>query len=258
MTDFRVRFERELIGASKRLAREHHADATPARPRFRRRSAALALAALLVSGTALAATHPWAPTLGDRTLGPPPSVAVSGAPHAQLDALGVLRRAPGPLDRDAATQAGLRYIGDTAQGVHTDLIRRLETTAAGQAVVLVPAHTWRPAPGATVRRDVLCVVYPDAPGTGAAKGCFTLGDVRSGRAYVQLGTHVFGVVPDDVSSVAVRFAGGTSSAVAAVHDNFFDIAGPPSSTVPGAPVGARPQALEWIDAQGAVIQSVEL
>jgi len=243
MTDFRDAFEQQLVDASRRL------DGSERRLRPRRwgigRAPLVALAILGIGGSALAATHPWSPTLGDDRRGR--AVASASAPPAeQMGLLGVLRRDARPSDRDAETRAALRYIGPQADGVRTDHIRKLEGQAA--TATLVPARSWSPAAGQVVIANPLCVEVPDTK--GAAKSCWSTQDVRGGRAYGELGSVVYGLVPDGVDTIVVSF--GAKTVVGQANDNFFAVDGP-ASAAGSEPVGAAPTAIGWLDEDGTSI-----
>lgn len=250
--DFLDRFEEQLLLAGRKLG----TDATrpvAATPRVwrSRRALAATVAILLVGGTALAATHPWSPQLGDPKFGgPSPTVSGSAPPEAQLALLGVLRRKPTGEDRDAATQATLRYIsGHTSHGVHTDYIRRLATSGSDRAVTLVPLDSWSPSRELTIS-DALCVFYSEPAADGGARSCWTSEDVRGGRATGQLGDHIYGLVPDGVAEVEAQFNEG-QVVTAQARDNFFDLLAPRDLRGSAdAHQGAAPVAVSWLDANG--------
>lgn len=129
------------------------------RRRPSRRAGLLGLGAVVVSGTALAATGSWHPILGDGERGHP-QAAVLPVPAGQVAALGVLRRPQNDGDRGPESRAILRLLvrGET-NGVHVDGVRVLARHHGG-ATVLVPAErVGRHDPGypSTIRRQVLCL-----------------------------------------------------------------------------------------------------
>jgi hypothetical protein len=255
MKDFRDRFEQQLIAAARR---EDEKAVTAAKIRFSSwyppRSVIFVSAVVLAGGTAVAATHPWSPLLGDpRFEGPPPTVAPDTPPRDQLKALEVLRREQTPQDRSLATRGTLRYIsGSSTRGVRTDYIRQLIPAGAG-TVTLVPVASWRPNPAAPPVHDALCVFYGESGSDGGARTCWTTDQVLQGNAVAELGNHFYGLVPDGVAIVLARFSDGTSTS-ASVRDNFFDLASPPDMRDPEhASVGARPSEISWLDSNATTV-----
>jgi catechol 2,3-dioxygenase-like lactoylglutathione lyase family enzyme len=238
MTALLPELSHDLAAAAERLA------ATPATNRHGRfRFVALGTAAALaVSGVAAAATGIWRPQVGDGST--PPSLASDAPPQAQLDALGVLRRAQTDADRGENSEYTLKFFGNL-RGVRLDYVRLLGTQAGGAGYVLVPAASegaggiafklrarmarlqGRPAPAPT--RDPLCLFARDQLGSGGGVRCFTLADVLAGRAVMGFapahGAEIeFGLVPDTVKQV--RGGSGPDAPVVAVRDNFFEVTTP--------------------------------
>jgi hypothetical protein len=205
------------------------------------------LAGLSIAGTAIAATGVWRPILGEPGLGPPPTVIATAPPVSQLAVLGVLRRAQTPADRGADTQTELRYMSNTASGVRTAYVRLLsDRTGLGPAVLVPVARITQAAPSEVPARpsqiNALCLLIGDSKSQGAAKQCFTTAELLDGRGTLSLGTHMFGVVPDDVRLVSLRFRNGTTVSVEPAS-NFFAIA---------TPAGTTPTAMTWTQTSGAV------
>lgn len=245
---FLDRFETTLREAGSRYA-EHNPPAsqpTPKRHRRSRRYLAISLAGLAVAGSATAAvtTHPWSPTLGDDRYGDPePTISADAPPQDQMAILGVLRRPYTAADRDRLSRATLQFMnGKSTHGVRTDYIRRLGTTSGG-AVTLIPIKRWDPRPDVLVI-DGLCLFYPEPNGDGGGKSCWTTMQIKGGYAYSQLGSHVYGLVPDGVTEVVVEFGEG-GSATAQVRDNFFDAA---ATGINGPPT------VIWRDSEGRTVE----
>jgi len=236
----------ELVAASDRLTQLSPAMA--AQRRWWRRSPralAVALAGLVLSATAIAATTtPWHPLFGEAG-SPQPHVSGDAPPAQQLRLLGVLRRPQTPDDRGVATRQALRYFGTSTQGIHTDYIRQLPSGQGALAAILLPARAWR-FPGVS-KDDVLCIFIADPSGDGGGKACYTTADVENGWAAGSIGAVDFGLVPDGVAQVQFRYPSGTQAA--AVHDNFFEHR--PEQAAESGRVPARPpQATVWLDANG--------
>jgi hypothetical protein len=138
----------------------------PTRRRSRwwtRRAGMLAIGAVVISGSAVATTGIWQPTLGDPQHGGQPRPARADVPAEQRALLGVLRRPQtqsdrGPLVRAALQRLDRRFIN----GIHVDGIRVLLHTRR-EIAVLVPAERVGQrvdgVPEAKTRfRDVLCLL----------------------------------------------------------------------------------------------------
>jgi hypothetical protein len=236
----------QLVAASDRLTQPSRAMSAPRRW-WRRspRALAIALAGLVLSATAIAATtKPWQPLFGDAG-SPQPRVSGDAPPVPQLQLLGVLRRRQTPEDRGAATQQALRYFGTSTQGVYTNYIRQLPSGQGGLAAMLVPARSWR-LPRIS-KDNVLCVFIADSTGDGGGKGCYTTAEVESGRAGGSIGAVDYGLVPDGVAQVQFSYPTGTQAT--AVHDNFFEHH--PEQAAQSGRIPARPpEATLWLDADG--------
>jgi hypothetical protein len=247
MSDFRDRFEVQLVDAARREGlgvrdrRLVHLPVTIAR----RRMLVVALIVLAV-GVAGAATRPWSPTLGsDHFDELRPSASSTGPPSRQLQILGVLRREQTPTDRSAASDAALRYLtGRTSQGVRIAYVR---SVAEGQAVLIPVASVTRHAIRLT---DALCVFFGDPTGDGGVRSCWTTDDVVAGRARNSLGRLVYGMVPDGISRVRLTFV-GAQVVEAPVQDNFFVLSAPPAPTHrPDAAAAATIRQVVWLDGAG--------
>lgn len=221
----RARFIRQAHVERRPLWRRRAAANANPRPIrwFSRRAAVLSVGVLVAGGTAVAATTPWDPILGNDDVGGHATAATTTLPAEQAAALGVLRREQTDADRSAGTRALLNVLGpEQIGGVHTDGIRLLQQD--GQDVsILVPTQR------ADDRRNVLCVVTRQGPGANSEHGsigqrCSTPAEIADGRAvggaqYAgELG--VGGLVPDGVDRVEIPLTGGPTL-TADVHNNYF-------------------------------------
>ncbi|MCW2984215.1 MAG: hypothetical protein JWR63_1785, partial [Conexibacter sp.] len=178
----------------------------------------------LAGGTALAATTPWSPQVGDADRGQPSVARPASVPADQVASLGVLRRAQSDADRAPGVEALLKLLGkDNNDGVHLDGVRLLQKRADGITVLL-------PETRVDARRDVLCLLYgldgTDATGPSAGQKCGTTADLRAGRIF--LGAQhagrleLNGLVPDGVTRVDVPLRDGKTIS-SDVADNAFHI-----------------------------------
>jgi hypothetical protein len=259
--DMRVRFGIQLGAAAGALAGAHAGSdpRVPRRARARAGSApiprraahpiaalgahrlrlrhpvAVGLALVAFAGAATAATI-WLPELGNPDFSYSPGVETAAPPADQLAALGVLRRPQTEADR-SGSEAALHDVNEFATGVRTAYVRVLGSTANGPAV-LVPVASRTGAPGLAGRRDALCLYYPvvgaapNGAGTNAAPACWSTQQVSLGKAWASSTDHIFGLVPDGVTSVTVT--NGDASAQGTVSSNFFDV------VVPGVTAGSPP------------------
>ena len=146
---------------------DHRRDRLRRPIRLSRRAGLIASAAALATGTAIAATAPWSPILGNDGHGHP-TTATAAVPPDELAALSVLRRPQTAADRSPRVDAMLTVLSpDVNTGVHLDAIRVLATPANAIAV-LVPIDrdvTNAPAYGgpATATANVLCLFSTGRP-----------------------------------------------------------------------------------------------
>jgi hypothetical protein len=253
LLDFRGRFGLQLTRTAGDLAAEHRPLASPAsrkrttrRPHLRlprlSRPIALGLSLTAFAGTAVAATIIlWTPQLGNPNYGGPhPRASADAPPAAQLNALGVLRRAANPTtDRGALSERALTFFNAYTTTVETNYVRLLASDGSGGGFVLVPAQrltaglSGAPAhsgAGATTLANALCV-YADKTGF-VAVNCYTFEQVLAGAARTVFADQVFGLAPDSASTATITFANGIK-ATAPVTSNLFDVALPSGAT--GAP-----------------------
>jgi hypothetical protein len=249
MSNHRDLLRAQLVTAGDRLL---EAEAAPARPAPRRRwrrsprVLAVAFAVVATSATALAATTPWRPLFGEPG-SPQPEIAADAPPANQLATLGVLRRAQTDADRGPVTERALRSFGTSTEGVHTGSIRRLPAGDGGLAAVLVPARTWDMPE--LHKTDVACLFVAEADAAqGGAKACFTTDEVRQGFAGGSLGRVVYGLVPDGVAQVELRYRSQTVRT--AVADNFYELLAPRRDASGGGSTPDRLEQAVWLDGDG--------
>jgi len=236
-----------------------------------RRAGLLALGAVVVTGSAVAATAGWHPVLGhnerDR-----PREANTSVPAAQVAALGVLRREQNDADRGPQVQSVLRLLmRQEINGIHTDAIRTLRRHH-NLVTMLVPVErVGRHDAGhpSSIQHSVLCVFYgiqnapptttvkdhgktrtiPNIPGPSAGWGCGDLNKLNTTGIGAIVRTDngqwlTSALVPDGVARVIVRLRHHRKVA-APVHDNFYEV----NTGDELAPAwGVR-----WLDAQGNII-----
>jgi hypothetical protein len=234
-----------------------------------RRPALLAVGALILTGTAVAATGAWHPILGDDHRGHP-QPAHSAVPGDQTAALAVLRRAQTDSDRRADVQQVLRLLArGEINGVHTDAIRVLRRRPDGVTILLPASRVGRHDAGhpSSLRHQVLCVLtsvtttrtitvkdrsgkprtIPEPAGAGQVCGDLhqlrTTGIGASGTR-TDHGWLTGALVPDGVARVIIRLRHHRYLS-APVHDNYYEV----NTGNELAPAwGVR-----WLDARGHTI-----
>ncbi len=252
MTDYRDRFEEQLVEASHRLS---DAPSPPVRRRVRssRRAFYVSAVGLLCVGTAaVAATRPWQPLLGDPDFPATQATPTASAPPAsQLAIFGAFRRPASDADRGSEVLRALEFLGSGTQGARTDYIRSTASLADGGAAVLVPVKSWQPARDEPERRiaNAVCVVLAQTAVDAAAKSCWSESAVRSGQATASIGSDFYGIVPDGTATVVATFAGASGllgsrpTVTAAVVDNVFVL----HALVDGADEAAAPRRPEQLE-----------
>ncbi|WP_210493693.1 hypothetical protein [Patulibacter sp. SYSU D01012] len=227
------------------------------------RGGLLTAGAIAVGGTALAATAPWRPQLGNDDVGHP-TPATSPVPADQRATLGVLRRPQSDADRGPRVRWVLRMASpDVFDGVRVASVRLARPLPHGGSIVVLPVErSGHDDPGypRSTRRDVVCLQITSwttvrgRPGLGGGLGsggtCGNAADIRSGHMMMgaqfdgELG--VSGLVPDGVRTVEVPLRGGPTLRLP-VSDNVYyaDMETPRGRF--------NPVRVRWLDAAGRVV-----
>lgn len=236
------------------------------RRRLTRRGVTItATATVVVAGTALAATTPWAPSVGAPDRGHP-SIATTDVPDDQLERLAVLRREQAAADRSPAVQHLLaRLSPDVIDGVRLPSVRAVSTRSDGTTAVLAAERTADAGHDqpSDVQRDVVCLLHgtdrsdgrrsPTGPGPAiVGQRCGTTHDLDQGRMLLggQLGQRLelTGLVPDGVARVELVIRRTGATVAAPVTDNHFRIDAQ-------LPRGAyEHSALRWLDPAGNEVE----
>jgi hypothetical protein len=233
MEDFISRYERQLVAAR------------PRRLWLRKPLALGAIGIALVAGTATAAMAPWTPDLG---AGHPREfdISRSAAPEAQMAALAVLRRPQTDVDRGPQATYALRFFSKQTGSVRADAVRVLQADHDQGAAVLVPVTT--------AESDSLCVFVRDAT-DGGAQGCHPVDELRAGEIRGAMsdrgGLLIWGLVPDDVTTIRLKGVGSQDGLRLPVRDNFYQ------AHLDAGPDGVRFDAIEWLDGAGDVLKTQE-
>jgi hypothetical protein len=252
MTDVLDPLRGQLLAAERAFIQA--AASAPVRSRALRRcssrSVLAASVALLLGGSALAlATQPWNALGAHHSRGAPASTtSLTAPPRAQLAMLSVLRRPQAAKDQSPAAIHLLGLIGDRQIGVRLSYVRLL-TPASGQVALLVSLeHVHGP------QAANLCLFFGDQDPLHANSSSGVCGNtqtLRSNGLIANVGSAIFGIVPDGVARVVAQYADG-HAASSPVRDNYFAIAAAPTST---SPIGhiTSPHALRWLDNAGRTI-----
>lgn len=236
---------------------------SPKRRRFRRLSrrgaGLLGAAALLVGGTAIAATGPWSPQLGGAHRGHP-TVATTPVPGDQTAALAVLRRPQTDADRTPRVEALLKLLSKRELGgIRLDSLRLLADRPDGITVLVAVERVGTNDPGYPPQRkhNQLCLFQTATDHaridgrrvamTSAGWTCGTVADIAAGRMMSgaqwdgRLG--MGGLLPDGVVRVEIPLTGGPTIQ-APVVDNTFHVD-------TAVPVGHyNRNNVRWFDADG--------
>lgn len=256
-------------------------DRAPARRRRpSRRIALFATAAVLVGGTAVAATTPWNPQIGPdrgRSAGGA-SLSRTSVPAEQRAALGVFRREQTDRDRSTPTENALRDLGVEGRGARLSSIRLLRShDGAATFLTSVKQLGNRRHPPATANAICLSETTTKTDREGAAKStvdtaegpipapvaiggatCASFDDVLRGR----MRTTTTGVVPDGVARVRVELTTGRVLD-ARVRDNFYalpldvsNLGASPNSRAGRAAMrrfrSINGRRIDWLDSDGQV------
>lgn len=256
---------------------------TARRPRRRlpRRAGLLAIAGVLVAGSAVAATTPWNPEVGSKGGGPEGRRTLSRThvPAAQVAALGVLRRGQTDRDRSTPTEDLLAALGSPGRGLRLGSVRLLRADD-GSATVLTSVARLGDARYAPLIRDALCVSQTTgftererasratvtsagrkipAPVPIGGSGCGSFEDLLRGR----LRTVTTGLVPDGVARVEVKLTTGRVIS-APVVDNYYVL--PIDASNPGMPGSAQERRfrsvngrrIDWVAPDGEVVRKNDI
>jgi hypothetical protein len=248
---------RSLLAAARRRSTPS-APHRPLPPARKRAIGLAAVASVLIGGTALAATAPWSPTVGDDDRGHPTTVATA-VPGDQLQALAVLRRPQDETDRTPGVAALLTLLSPDIGGVHTASVRALNVRTDGTTVLFAAERFGENQPGSPgeEKRDVVCMLY--GTDTTIVNGARTKGDLTSGQkcgttqdlraGRILLGAQwagrleLNGLVPDGVTKVSLTLRTG-EKIDAPVENNSFHIDSPaPDGSYEDAPI-------RWLDDGG--------
>lgn len=227
----------------------------------RRTAGLLGVGLVLVGGTAIAATAPWSPQLGDTRRGHP-TVATTPAPADQTAALAVLRRAQTEADRGPRVTAALKMLTpEAADGLRLDSVRLLAERPDG-AMLLVPSERAFKGPrrGDPATRDQLCLLQSTdfvrikgkrVPMHGMGMSCGSTRDIKLGRmmngALWAGRIGVSGLVPDGVATVEVPLSGGpTLRAKVANNAYYLDLAAPKGHY--------NRNNIRWLDSTGKAVE----
>jgi hypothetical protein len=239
VTDFITQYEQQL----RALRRPHQ--------RRRRRRLAASVVLFGVDATpALAATHPWSPSVGDDVRGHG-TTTTALPPAPQIQRLGVLRREQTATDRGPLAEHALAFLDARYQGVETASVRVLRGSgpAAGAVVFPVQAVQRRyPNGQQATTRDGICLFVPDSNGDGGGTQCFGQ-DVLADQLPAEMGRTLCGLMPDGVAQVRITMYKGPG-VTADVEDNFYAVEEPTGAS--GGPVQ-----LEALDQTGATIKTVK-
>jgi hypothetical protein len=224
-------------------------------PRGRWRLATFVLAGALVTGSAMAESGFWHPTIGDLAHDGPSSISESPVAPAVMNAIAPLRRPQTARDRAPDVEKALRTLSSYhLNGVHLDTVRYVAPGAGGQATILIVASESEGAP----HHDAICVfnsydfLFKGKTSVALSENCATPARIRDGLAVVGGGgphvESIEGIVPDEVASVEVLNAHGKT--IVPVRNNFFFVFRDPGY-LEDFTLGKR--GLVWRDAKGNVV-----
>ncbi|MEV4419798.1 hypothetical protein AB0L40_07450 [Patulibacter sp. NPDC049589] len=250
---------RELMRVARRRSAPHR---TLRQLPRRRTIGVLATVSVLAGGTALAATTPWSPTVGDDHRGHP-TLATTDVPADQLAAIAALRRPQDDSDRTPDIEGMLKALsGDLTAGIHLSSIRALSTRPDGATALFAADRDGNLQADLPedIKHNVLCMLlgtHVDATPGGVqvqagrlnqlGMKCGTTSELRQGKFL--LGAQyagrltLNGVVPDGVSKVSLTLRTG-QTVEAQVENNSFHIdQAAPNGSYEDAPI-------HWFDKAG--------
>jgi hypothetical protein len=193
----------------------------------------------------------------------------AGAPPAeQLALLGILRDPPPGTYVDPATLGGPVFMGGL-KGIRTKYIRLLPPAPGFPHQLLFTAESgdfgparFDPAVGANVpteAKNLMCVDEVEADGVGG--NCQPTSVLRSGHWTESAGLHGYGLVPDGVATVILRYPDHPAQ-TETVTDNTYSWQGYPAPEGPIINGGGHPSpgptpeiasSITWLNANGEVI-----
>lgn len=209
------------------------------RPRVRRSArragTAIVIAGVALTGPAIAANHLWGPLLGRPDIdNGSPAASAARPPEATLSVLGVLRREQSPEDRRIAGDGLLATLSPRTTGVMTAYIRAVATSGKRHVAVVPVAEVSQGDIASGSRRialtDALCLT------DGEALSCGNVQDLVAGRLFVIAGATEYGLVPDGVATIVLRYPSGRRL-TRTIHDNAYVAVAPQIQRSVNATVG---------------------
>lgn len=222
-------------------------------PRSLLRLTTLALiATTTLAGAAFAAKTIWNPLRGGHARGLP-STAPGAVPAFQRRQFGVLARPQNEVDRGPETERALRLLSPGfVDAIHISDVRVLFRNAErGLTAILLPVGSY----GADYARlfgrgsgtNGLCLLFT-APQGPVSNQCHSPGDAPRVRMPATTSGLAFGLVPDGVASVRIRYADGRH-VDAPVDDNFYLARNPRGA---GLFIGIR-----WLAHDGGTVAALD-
>lgn len=216
---------------------------------------------VLVGGTAIAATAPWSPQLGDARRGHP-TVATTPVPADQTAALAVLRREQTEADRGPRVTAALKMLTpESTDGLRLDSVRLLAERPDGAMMLIPTERAFKATNGDSPdTRDQLCLLQSTdfawvkgkrvrMPSMGMS--CGSTRDIKLGRMMMgalwagRIG--VSGLVPDGVATVEVPLSGGPTLSLTVANNSYHLDRAVPKGRY-------NRNNIRWLDRDGAVIE----
>jgi len=193
------------------------------------RGALAVVCGFVVTGSALAATGVWSPTIGKNATGGKAEISATEVPLGIERDLLVLKRDQRAIDRGAAVQKTLDGVGrNEIDGIRTESIRYLGSAPGNSAVILATAETAEApsAIGSMTGKNPVCVYRPIVAGGTPPGACWSLSDINRNRALASasgpFGSITYGVVPNRVDYVRAHLSDG-SVRVVNVKKNYLEI-----------------------------------
>jgi hypothetical protein len=263
------RLETDLIHAcDAQIAPRRSWTAPLPRPSRRTRLRALAGLSVVAAIVAPAVAIGVGPILRDFE-GQPVSASAEAPPAEQLALLGILREPPPGAYVNPATLGSSLMAG--IHGIRTNYIRLLPPAPGFPHQLLYTVTSadfgpgqWDPAVGAyvpTEAKNLICVQEVEASGVGG--DCTGTSALTSGHWRESAGLDGYGLVPDGVATVILRYPDHPAQ-TETVTENTFSWQGYPApqgpitngtpQTEPG-PTPEIPSSVTWLNANGEVIST---